>query len=216
MGVANKPEDILILDYGVGNIGSVANALTLLEYPHVVSGSRDALKRARTVIFPGVGSFGEAMGNLRKLDLIGPLSERVLGEGVPILGICLGMQLFADESDEGGLHKGLGWIPGRVARLSLEAPARVPHVGWNDLRVASKEPLFGRMADRPHFYFDHGYHYECLPRHVLATVDCGREVVAAVGHKNIFGAQFHPEKSQNDGLRLFRGFLNFALGAAHA
>lgn len=209
-------EDLLILDYGVGNIGSVSNALTALRVPHLASGRREDLRRARAIIFPGVGSFGEAIGNLRKLELVEPLAERVLGGGVPMLGICLGMQSLAEASEEGGEHQGLGWIPGRVERLALPPPHRVPHAGWNDLRILRKDPLFSRMADAPHFYFDHGYHFRCPEEFVLATSECGLPIAAAVGRGNVFGVQFHPEKSQNDGLRLFRGFLQYAFGGVHA
>lgn len=205
------PGDILILDYGVGNIRSVANALALLGYPHVSSGRRQDLDKARLVIFPGVGSFGEAMGNLRKLDLLGPLEENVIARRKPILGICLGMQLFAEDSEEDGHHGGLGWIPGHVVRLESPAPLRVPHVGWNDLAVRAKDPLFSRMGEGPHFYFDHGYHFRCAGEHVLATCRYGTDITAAVGRGNIYGVQFHPEKSQNNGLRLFRGFVRTLL-----
>lgn len=211
VGVASG--DILILDYGVGNIRSVANALAFLGYPHTVSSDRADLDRARVIIFPGVGSFGEAMGNLEKLDLRGPLEESVIGRRKPILGICLGMQLFAESSDEEGRHVGLGWIPGKVERLDVPSPLSVPHVGWNEVEVRAGHPLFSRTGPSPHFYFDHGFHYRCADEHILATCTYGGPITAAVVRDNIFGVQFHPEKSQNNGLRLFRGFIAHVLAA---
>lgn len=211
-----RAADILLLDYGVGNLRSVSNALSLLGYPHSVSESRRDLGKARLVIFPGVGCFGEAMGNLRRLDLLGPLEEEVRAVRKPILGICLGMQLFAESSEEEGQHEGLGWIPGKVVRLDAPLPLRVPHVGWNDLSVRVRDPLFARMGEAPHFYFDHGFHFRCPEEHVLATCRHGGEVVAAVRKDNVFGVQFHPEKSQNNGLRLFKGFVRALLEGKEA
>lgn len=207
------PGDILILDYGVGNIRSVANALAFLGYPHTISSAPESLRSARMIIFPGVGSFGEAMRNLNRLDLRGPLEEEVVGRRKPILGICLGMQLFAESSEEEGSHAGLSWIPGRVERLEVPSPMSVPHVGWNEIDIRSEKPLFSRTGTSPHFYFDHGYHFRCPDKHILATCSYGGEVTAAISRGNIYGVQFHPEKSHNNGLRLFRGFILHVLGS---
>jgi glutamine amidotransferase len=199
---------VLIVDYGMGNIGSVCNALDLLGGRYLVSNRKEDLASADGIILPGVGAFGAAMANLNNLGLVEPLTERVVAQGTPFLGICLGMQLIAQDSVENGFDRGMGWIDGHV--LAMEPPdgLRVPHVGWNGVRARGASPLFSRLDDDAHFYFDHSFHLQCDDQWVAASCDYGTTYVAAVQRANILAVQFHPEKSQRNGLKLLRNFLN--------
>ncbi len=202
-------KNIAIIDYGVGNTHSVKEAIECLNYDVIISNDPAKLDKADALILPGVGAFKTAMSNLKKRDLIVPLNEMVLEQKKPLLGICLGMQLFADESEENGIHQGLGWISGSVKRIEDCLNLRVPHVGWNDIEVTNESPLFDRLQNRKNFYFDHSYHFICFDdKTVSAKVNYGKGLVAAVKKNNIHGVQFHPEKSQITGLRLLKGFLN--------
>ncbi len=204
-----KVSDVLIIDYGVGNHLSVLNALDFLGYRYAVSNRREDIEEAQGFILPGVGAFGEAMQNLNRLDIVAVLKEQVAAKRKPLLGICLGMQLLAEDSEEKGTHKGLGLIKGHVVELKPAQKLRVPHVGWNSLKIRNKAPLFERTGTEPHFYFDHSYHFKCDPSCVSATCAYGEEITAAVQKDNIFGVQFHPEKGQSNGLKLFRGFFEY-------
>ena len=202
-------KNIAIIDYGVGNTYSVKEAIAQLDCNVSVTSDPEQLKKADALILPGVGAFEAAMENLQRRHLIEHLQEMVVDGGKPLLGICLGMQLLADFSEENGYHKGLGWINGKVVRLEPESSIRVPHVGWNDVTVNKPEPLFERIKGEANFYFDHSYHF--IPsdeNYVAAKVTYGRSMVAAIKKGNIHGVQFHPEKSQITGLRLLKGFLN--------
>ncbi|AKQ44793.1 hypothetical protein TH63_02780 [Rufibacter radiotolerans] len=202
-------KSIAIIDYGVGNIQSVKEAIGSLGYNLFVSNDTNKLAKADGLILPGVGAFGAAMESLHERRLIVPLNELVLEQKKPILGICLGMQLLADFSEENGYHNGLGWISGGVIRIEGGQNLRVPHVGWNDVDIRQKEPLFDRMQGTSNFYFDHSYHFDAKNEEdVAARVNYGLGLVAAVKRGNIHGVQFHPEKSQITGLRLLKGFLN--------
>jgi imidazole glycerol-phosphate synthase subunit HisH len=200
--------NVTIVDYGVGNVYSISNSLQSLNYAVRVSSKYEELKKADALILPGVGAFEVAMEHLQKNKLIEPLTQLVMQEQKPILGICLGMQLMATSSDENGFHKGLDWIEGQVKKLDVRAPLTVPHVGWNNITIQQNNALFSRVGNQADFYFDHSYHFQCAPEHRAATCSYGIEVTAAVTKNNIFGVQFHPEKSQVSGLKLFRGFLN--------
>ena len=200
---------IMIINYGMGNIGSVANALRTLQSDYFVSGRREDLRQADAYILPGVGAFPAAMENLRKLDLIGELTEQTLTRGKPLLGICLGMQLLAESSVEQGFSEGLGWIRGHVVKLEPRDGLRIPHVGWNNVSFSRSDFLFRNIDGSPHFYFDHSYHLQCAEEIISATCDYGGTWVAGVQKKNIFATQFHPEKSQRNGLKLLRNYLNF-------
>jgi len=137
----------------------------------------------------------------------------VVEEKTPFLGICLGMQLIAESSEEHGKHTGMGWIPGQVRRLAVDASHRVPHVGWNDTSVKPKAPLFANLEGSPDFYYVHSYQFECDELLVAATCDYGGKFTAAVQKDNILAVQFHPEKSQHNGLKVLRNFTNFAAAA---
>lgn len=199
---------ILIIDYGVGNHQSVINALNSLGYDFLVSNKKEHILNSDIYIFPGVGAFNEAMKNLNNLGLVELLKKQILEKKKPILGICLGFQLLADYSEENGFHKGLGFVKGGVVKFKSKKGLRIPHVGWNTIEIIKKNPLFSKLEKFPSFYFDHSYYLECDSSYVSAKCFYGRDVVAAVQKDNIFGVQFHPEKSQNNGLKLFRSFLN--------
>jgi glutamine amidotransferase len=195
---------IAIVDYGIGNLRSVQKAVERVGATAVVSGDPSALDAARGVILPGVGAFGDGMAHLRARKLVEPVLCQV-EEGKPLLGICLGMQLLFDESEEMGHHQGLGLLPGRVVRFP-EGDLKVPHIGWNQLRV-HKGMLLDGVADGAHAYFVHSYYAAPEePADVLATTEYGIEFASVVGRGKVLGAQFHPEKSQEVGLRLLSNY----------
>lgn len=204
----NKPT-IVIIDYGIGNTHSVSNAIKYLDYKNIIiSDDENIIHKADALILPGVGAFEECIGNLknRKLDII--LNEAVIVNKKPILGICVGMQLMATYSEENGLHNGLDWIKGSVKKINVPKPLAVPHVGWNDVSNKNESILFNSNPENANFYFDHSYHFVCDEQYVSGYCDYGTRITAAVERENIFGVQFHPEKSQNNGLKLFRSFFN--------
>lgn len=204
-----KQPIVVIADYGVGNVFSVANAIKVLGYKKVlISDNEQEFNAADAIILPGVGAFDEAVKNLRERNLHHILNEQVLQKKKPILGICVGMQMMAGGSEENGWNEGLNWIPGKVTRLNLPTGFAVPHVGWNNVTINRAEPLFQRNPSESNFYFDHSYYFETEAEYVAAYCDYGRKITAAVQLANIFGVQFHPEKSQTSGLKLFRSFFN--------
>ena len=200
---------IVIIDCGVGNHQSVWNALKLLGYSATITSSPDAIAGASHLIFPGVGSFSEGMEGVSKRNLTPLLTEEVLKKKKPILGICLGMQLFATEGHEYGNFKGLGWIPGTVEQIDTSTSRlRLPHIGWNDVSITRDHPITRGYSQKPIFYFVHSYHL--IPddsQVILGTADYGSAVTAIIAKDNIVGVQFHPEKSHEDGLQIFRNFL---------
>jgi len=202
--------DIVIVDYGMGNLTSVANALRFLGGAPLVSDDPARVREADAIILPGVGAFAQAMENLERRGLVPALSEQVRERGRPFLGICLGMQLLAESSTEMGPHRGLGWIRAHAVELQRDERLPVPHVGWNDVRAVASTPLFTHLPAATNFYFDHSYQLVCDDaRDVAAVCAYGADLVAAVHRDNIFAVQFHPEKSQIKGLELLRNFLNY-------
>ena len=201
-----RRSDIVVVDYGLGNTRSVLNAISRLGYTAELSAESDRLRAAKALVLPGVGAFAHGIDNLKRSGLRDLLEDLVVKEGRPLLGICLGMQMLAESSCENGEHKGLGWIPGTVKRLAAGSLA-VPHVGWNEVDNVTETCLFERLQNRSNFYFDHSYHLVCPEEFVCGRSFYGDTFVAAVKCRNIYGVQFHPEKSQNAGLKLFRGFF---------
>ena len=201
---------IAIVDYGMGNLRSVQKALERVGAAATVTDDPAALDAAQGIVLPGVGAFGDAMDNLRARRLVEPLLRQA-ADGKPLLGICLGMQLLFDESEEMGRHRGLGLLPGRVVRFA-EGDLRVPHIGWNRLQVrASHAPLLAGIPDGAYVYFVHSYYVSAEdPADVLATTEYGLEFASVVGRGMVFGVQFHPEKSQDVGLRLLTNFVSHA------
>ena len=197
---------VVIVDYGMGNLRSVAKAVEFLGHEAVVTGDPREVARAEKLILPGVGSFPKAMENLRRQGLVGPILEHI-HEGRPFLGICLGLQLLFEWSEEAGGAEGLGALKGRVVRLDV--PLRVPHMGWNELHIKRPDcPFLKGISDGDRVYFVHSFH--AVPEDdsvVAATTDYGIEFVAAVWHENVFATQFHPEKSGRVGLTILKNFL---------
>ena len=194
----------VIVDYGIGNLGSVIKAFRHVGAEAALSSDPAALTAADALVLPGDGAFGAAMGEIRRLRLLEPLREAVAA-GTPLLGICIGMQLLFEESEEHGRHQGLGLLPGRVLRLPGGLP--VPHMGWNRLRQLRAHPLFDGVPDGAHVYFVHSYFCDAPPEVSLAAADYGRAFPAVVGRGAVLGVQFHPEKSQGIGLRMVANYV---------
>jgi glutamine amidotransferase len=201
---------VAVVNYNMGNLDSVARAIKECGSVAVVTAEPRDLENADAIILPGVGAFADGMKNLQSLGLIPPLNNAVLKKRIPFLGICLGMQLLATKGFEGGENKGFGWIPGEVRRFKAsQAYMKIPHIGWNEVNFSQPSPLFNNIASDKDFYFVHSYHFVCdNSNEVLAwSCYCGK-FVSAVGRGNIFGVQFHPEKSLHLGLKLLSNFLS--------
>jgi len=203
---------IAIVDYGMGNVRSVLNALNFIDEEAVITADAHILDNASRIILPGVGAFGDAMTNLESRNLIDMLHRQVFEKGKPILGICLGMQLFATNSTEHGCHKGLGWFDAEVIQFELkDTSLKIPHMGWNEIEPQVEHPLFAKL-NKEHFvfYFVHSFHIVCSnPRNVVATCNYGYPFAAAVFRENLFAVQFHPEKSQDNGLQVLENFVSW-------
>lgn len=199
---------VVIIDYKLGNINSVANAFNFLGCNTAVSCRKEDIEDADYIVLPGVGAFAEGMKNLENLGLIDVLNKQVLENKKPILGICLGFQLFAKESEENGLFKGLGWVNSRVEKLRVNG-LRMPHIGWNDIKIKKDSFLLKDIPDN-NFYFVHSYAYQSGVDDIATSVcNYGVDFVASIQKGNIFGTQFHPEKSHISGLKLLKNFINF-------
>jgi imidazole glycerol-phosphate synthase subunit HisH len=203
--------NIAIIDYDMGNVRSIANAINHVgNYDIVVSADSDEILAADVIILPGVGAFPDAMKKLTEKGLIPILQQAVKIQRKPTLGICLGMQLIFESSEEKVLTDGLGWIPGKVVFINPERGLRVPHIGWNSLMISDTDSMFGFLHDDKDYYFVHSLHVVCHKRFVLAEFEYGNPMIAAVKNDNIVGMQFHPEKSQKNGLAALRSFFNWA------
>ncbi len=200
---------IAIVDYGMGNVRSLRNAFEYLGADVILTADPADLEAAERIVLPGVGAFGDAMLAIRERQLEAVLTRQALDLKKPVLGICLGMQLFAKTSIEHGAHTGLGWIDADIRRLEVERPLKVPHVGWNDLHFSADDWLFkGIRPDQANFYFVHSFHMACHnPANLIATTDYGGTVTAVVRSGNLVAAQFHPEKSQDNGLKMLENWV---------
>ena len=200
---------VVVVDYGMGNVGSIVNMFKKAGLAATVTADRDKIRQAQGLVLPGVGSFDAGMNNLRQRQLVGPLNEMVIDKKVPVLGICLGMQLFTRASEEGS-QPGLGWIDAVTTRFQFESPLpplKVPHMGWNGMVAKSSALLFGNLPREARFYFAHSYHVLCNRQEDIAAVTVyGYQFVSAVERHNVFGVQFHPEKSHKFGLQLLENF----------
>lgn len=200
-----------IVNYGMGNIGSIRRALEDLGSDVFVAEHPSALFNANRIVLPGVGAFAEAMGRLHDEGWSDALDRLVREQGRPLIGICLGMQLLASSGDEGGPNPGLNFIPGEVKRLDvLGCTLRIPHVGWNDITANLDDPLFAHIPQNTDFYFVHSFAFVLNNnRFCIAETHYGISVVAAVRRNHVFGTQFHPEKSSKAGRQLLRNFLEY-------
>jgi glutamine amidotransferase len=196
---------ITIIDYGVGNLRSVEKAFAAVGIEAEISNDTEVLQRAKALVLPGVGAFGDAMISL-KASGFDQLILKAANLGKPILGVCLGFQLLFEESEEFGTHQGLGLLPGRVVRFP-DNDLCVPHVGWNQIHYANTHPILSDIADNTYFYFVHSFYVKpTLDSDLIASTNYGISFSAIAGRNNIVGAQFHPEKSQQAGLTLLKNF----------
>jgi glutamine amidotransferase len=210
---------VTIIDYGAGNLHSAAKAFermaTPLDIAVEVTADPERVRSADRIMLPGVGAFADCKAGLDAVaGMVEVLEERVIRGGVPFLGVCVGMQLMASEGREKVVTPGLGWIPGAVQKITPSDPSlKIPHMGWNTISIEKQHPLFAGIPDGPdglHAYFVHSYHLQTeSPDTLLATTDYGGAVTACVGRDNMFGTQFHPEKSQALGLQLIENFLRW-------
>ena len=201
---------IVIINYGMGNLRSIQNMICKVGGQAIISSDAGDILRAEKLILPGVGAFDHGMTQLKNLGLIELLNNRIIIDKIPILGICLGGQLFTRRSEEGKLA-GLGWIDADTVRfqISSDSKCKIPHMGWNELNILQDSKLFKGMYPNPRFYFVHSYHISnsCPTKQVIATTMYGYEFAAAIQKDNIFGTQFHPEKSHKFGMCLLKNFV---------
>jgi glutamine amidotransferase len=200
---------ITIIDYGMGNLRSIQKAFERLRVQTNISSNNDEILKANKLVLPGVGHFESGIKNLRTSGLINVLNEMVLRDKTPILGICLGMQLMTDFSEEGNCE-GLGWINGTCQKFVFQnREIKVPHMGWNNLSINNKETLFKGISQDNFFYFVHSYHVNCKNEvEILTKTTYGNKFVSSFQKENIFGCQFHPEKSHDAGLKVLLNFAN--------
>ncbi|MDB9760425.1 imidazole glycerol phosphate synthase subunit HisH [Pelagibacteraceae bacterium] len=199
---------ICILDYGSGNIGSLYNLLKFLNYSCVVSNSSEDIKNSTHIILPGVGAFGSAMEKISQTIPLKILEREVLTNNKPFLGICVGMQVLADKSEEFGDFKGLGWVSGEVQKIDSKI---LPHIGWNEVKIKKSNILFKSFNEDKDFYFVNSFHLNVKDKSfIVAETEYGHNFCSVLNKGNIFGTQFHPEKSQKAGQNLLKNFLSFS------
>lgn len=208
----STPAPIVIIDYGLGNLGSIQNMFKKIGFTAIITADPHVIAQAGKLILPGVGAFDAGMRNLEQSGLLPVLNKRVLQDRTPVLGLCLGMQLLTGCSEEGVLP-GLGWIEAQTVRFRFEnenARLRIPHMGWNTLQLCRPHPLFAGLEQDNRFYFVHSYHVVVRQASAaLGMATYGFPFVAAVADGNIAGVQFHPEKSHRFGMRLFKNFAEW-------
>jgi imidazole glycerol-phosphate synthase subunit HisH len=201
---------IAIVDYEMGNLRSVQKGFERVGHSATITGDPAVLADAEKVVLPGVGAFRDAIAALRKRKLVDPIREAVRS-GKPFLGICLGLQLVFDRSFEDGEHEGLGLVPGNVVRFRLSNGYKVPHMGWNQVRFRQRPPVFEGIEDGAHFYFVHSYYVAPRDNQIIATeTDYPAPFCSSIWRDNLYAVQFHPEKSQSDGLRLLKNFAELS------
>lgn len=194
-----------IIDYGMGNLKSVTNALSFIGINSFISSDTKELAKADKLILPGVGAFKDAIELIRNKGIDLFLNKRT-NEGIPLLGICLGMQLMFDTSNEFGIHKGLSLLEGDIIKLDVDL--KIPHMGWNELIIKKEEPLFMNLPEKSYVYFVHSYHLQTDKDIISATTYYGKEIQIAAQKNNVYALQFHPEKSGDVGLQILRNFAN--------
>jgi len=202
---------IVIIDYNMGNLRSVQKAFERVGADAIISNNHEVIKKASKIVLPGVGSFKDGMENLDKLDLITILNEEVISKKKPFLGICLGMQLLSKKGYENGETKGLSWVDAEVIKFEFtnyEKKLKIPHVGWNNVKYKNKNQLFDNILDNSDFYFVHSYYFNTVENVITSSTDYGFDFTSSIQKDNIYAFQFHPEKSQNVGLKLLENFVN--------
>lgn len=209
-GILKREMNLVVVDAGIGNLGAIPNMLKRIGATARITNRADEIAAADRLILPGVGAFDAAMRTLNELGIVDALTQKAIGERVPVLGVCLGMQLLFRGSEEGDLP-GLGWIGGDVVKFQLDAAdrsVRVPHMGWNYVASTNGAALLAGFEQTPRFYFAHSYHVQCDdPKDVAGWTSYGYRFASVVQHENIGGIQFHPEKSHRFGLKVFENFL---------
>jgi len=201
---------IAIIDYGMGNLRSVQKGFEKVGRQATITNDPAVIRDAAKVVLPGVGAFGDCMQELRRRELVEPIRSAI-GSGKPFLGICLGMQLLFDVGWEGGRHEGLGVLPGEVVRFEVPPEYKVPHMGWNQLAIRRRAPLLEGLEEGAHVYFVHSYYVVPRDRDVIAAeTSYPQPFTSMIWRDNLFATQFHPEKSQADGLRMLRNFAELA------
>lgn len=196
-----------LIDYKAGNLNSVVKAFERVGARIFIAQDFKDLQKADKLLLPGVGSFKKAMENLKKLGFVEALQEQVLVQKKPVLGICLGMQLFLERGFEGGICEGLGFIEGEVVKFEESLNLKIPHMGWNELEILKQEPLYKGIVNKSDFYFVHSFYVKCKDEFVSARCEYGHKFVASLQKEHIFATQFHPEKSQSLGLKLLENFV---------
>ena len=201
---------IALLDYDAGNMRSVENALRLLNQDVLVTRKPDEILNANGIILPGVGCFGDAMDNLQRFGLV-PVIHEAVDQKIPFLGICLGLQLLFERSEESPGVKGLGLLKGEICRIPGGEGRKIPHMGWNDLAFPIKGRLFEGLSQQPYVYFVHSYYVKAEEKEIVtATSEYGVQIHASVEKDQLFGCQFHPEKSSAEGLKILSNFARLA------
>jgi imidazole glycerol-phosphate synthase subunit HisH len=200
---------IVVVDYGMGNLRSVQKGFEKVGSAAMISRSPEEIRKADRLVLPGVGAFPECMKNLTRLDLIEPIVE-FMESGRPFLGICLGLQLLFDESEEFGIHEGFKVVPGTVKCFDKNMGLKIPHMGWNQVFFRKDVPIFRGIPDGSFFYFVHSYYVVPEnPSDIAAETEYGIRFTCAIARENVFAVQFHPEKSQENGLKILTNFSNF-------
>ena len=201
---------IAVIDYGVGNLFSVEKALTAAGGDAVVTNDNNAIKKAEKLVLPGVGAFGDCMRELVKTGLVNTIKEEI-AKGKPLLGICVGLQLLFDESEESEGVRGLSVLPGKIKKIDAKGQ-KIPHMGWNSLDIKNSPEnsrLFKGLGEKSYVYFVHSYHAVCDPSLIAATAEYGETITAAVQKENVVATQFHPEKSGDVGLKILKNFIDY-------
>lgn len=196
--------NIAIVDYGMGNLASVKKALDFLDVKSKITADKEEILNSNGIILPGVGAFPDAMKNIKRLE-IDKVLKKAVEKGIPLMGICLGMQLLFEESDEVKLTKGLGFFKGRIRKF--EGDLKIPHMGWNDLLIDNESKILKGVQEGSYVYFVHSYYADIKEEDILsAHCEYGIDVPAVVGKDNVFGIQFHPEKSSDVGMKMLKNF----------
>lgn len=198
---------VTIVDYGMGNLGSIQNMFKRIKVASEITGDKEKIAGAKKIFLPGVGAFDAAMEKINTTGLKEILDYKAKEERIPVLGICLGMQLLTQSSEEGVLP-GLSWLDARTIKFNLQDTSlKVPHMGWNLVHTVKESPLISELPEEPRFYFVHSFHVQCSnSEDVLTTTNYGKQFHSIIQHENIYGAQFHPEKSHKYGMKLLHNF----------